>query len=245
MSNKGFSLVELAISVTIIGVLIAGVVKGQEVIQNARITATIAQALQYDKALSSFNDVYVGLPGDFAAATTDIPGCVTNATCADGNGDGVISKDGLNAEDWLGWGTTNVARDSKESIQFWKHLAVAGLIEGVDVFDDGTAPFVWGESHPSSPLGGGVEFFYDQNTAFGPSVHVFRFSRNGINGGGTLPIMSPLYAQALDRKADDGQAWSGRFVVDYGSSDTACHDVDVYKISNTDKVCTLYYVVYN
>ena len=51
MSNqKGFTLVELAIVMTIIGLLIGGVLKGQELMENARVTSTVAQVKGYEGA---------------------------------------------------------------------------------------------------------------------------------------------------------------------------------------------------
>jgi prepilin-type N-terminal cleavage/methylation domain-containing protein len=50
-SQAGFTLVELAIVMIIIGLLIAGVLKGQELIANARVTSTVAQVKAIDAAI--------------------------------------------------------------------------------------------------------------------------------------------------------------------------------------------------
>ena len=62
-SQAGFTLVELAIVMIIIGLLIAGVLKGQELIANARVTSTVAQIKAIDAATSTFKDTYQALPG--------------------------------------------------------------------------------------------------------------------------------------------------------------------------------------
>ena len=64
-SQAGFTLVELAIVMIIIGLLIAGVLKGQELIGNARVTATVAQIKGIDAATSTFKDTYSDLPGRY------------------------------------------------------------------------------------------------------------------------------------------------------------------------------------
>ena len=64
MKNRGFTLVELAIVMMIIGLLIAGVLKGQEMVQNARVTNTIKQINGYQAAFVGFQDKYSALPGD-------------------------------------------------------------------------------------------------------------------------------------------------------------------------------------
>ena len=46
-AQAGFTLVELAIGMIIIGLLIAGVLKGQALIANAQVTATVAQVKGY------------------------------------------------------------------------------------------------------------------------------------------------------------------------------------------------------
>ena len=75
-SQAGFTLVELAIVMIIIGLLIAGVLKGQELIANARVTSTVAQIKAIDAATSTFKDTYDSLPGDMTAPTTRLPNCL-------------------------------------------------------------------------------------------------------------------------------------------------------------------------
>ena len=64
-SQAGFTLVELAIVMIIIGLLIAGVLKGQELIGNARVTSTVAQIKAIDAAYSTFKDTYASLAGRY------------------------------------------------------------------------------------------------------------------------------------------------------------------------------------
>ena len=62
----GFTLVELAIVMVIIGLLIGGILKGQELIKNAAISATAAQIKAFESAFVTFEDIYQAKPGDFA-----------------------------------------------------------------------------------------------------------------------------------------------------------------------------------
>ena len=60
-AQAGFTLVELAIVMIIIGLLIAGVLKGQALIQNAQVTSTVAQVKSIEAAISTFSDTYATL----------------------------------------------------------------------------------------------------------------------------------------------------------------------------------------
>lgn len=239
--SKGFSLVELALSLTIIGVLVATIVKGNEFITNSRISATMSQVTQYQQALESFRSLYFGLPGDLPDAPNELPGCADIPSCVGGDGNGVIVEDGGDGSDWTAWSRTNIANLSTESVQFWKHLAVVNLIDGVDP-TYAAPPFEWGLSHPKSPLGGGYEFFHDTSNTMGHSSHFMRLSADGIHSGGSVDIVSPQVAETLDRRFDDGYSFTGNVVVDYGTASNDCHSNGVYKTKTTAKVCTLFFV---
>jgi prepilin-type N-terminal cleavage/methylation domain-containing protein len=92
-AQAGFTLVELAIVMIIIGLLIAGVLKGQALIQNAQVTSTVAQTKAIEVATTTFRDTYAALPGDITTPNTKLPNCL-NAPCnvAGANGDGRITN---------------------------------------------------------------------------------------------------------------------------------------------------------
>ncbi|MCD8566562.1 MAG: prepilin-type N-terminal cleavage/methylation domain-containing protein [Alphaproteobacteria bacterium] len=62
-SQKGFTLVELAIVMIIIGLLIGGILKGQELIANAQITNAVTQIKGMDGAVATFRETYNAFPG--------------------------------------------------------------------------------------------------------------------------------------------------------------------------------------
>ncbi|WP_024851760.1 prepilin-type N-terminal cleavage/methylation domain-containing protein [Hydrogenovibrio kuenenii] len=84
-SQKGFTLVEMAIVLVIIGLLLGGVLKGQELIANARMKASISQIQQLTAAVYTYQDKTEYLPGDDPNATVKDSGT--------GLGDGAISAD--------------------------------------------------------------------------------------------------------------------------------------------------------
>src|SRR6266481_7333522 len=91
-AQAGFTLVELAIVMIIIGLLIAGVLKGQALIQNAQVTATVAQTKAIEAATSTFRDTYNFIPGDMTNPTVRLPNCGVAPCNNIGNGDGKIAQ---------------------------------------------------------------------------------------------------------------------------------------------------------
>ena len=90
--EAGFTLVEIAIVMVIIGLLIGGVLKGQAMIQNAKVKRVVKMADELRAAVMSFYDKYSVYPGDENRGTIP-PGDV-------GNGDGDGQMEG-NAERFL------------------------------------------------------------------------------------------------------------------------------------------------
>ena len=88
-SNKGFTLVELAIVLVIIGIILGAVLKGQELINNAKVKSVASQYKELLAAIHGYQDKYGYFPGDDPRATSRSWATGTCAT-ANGNGDGQI-----------------------------------------------------------------------------------------------------------------------------------------------------------
>lgn len=82
--NRGFTLVEIAIVLVIIGFLLAGILNAQSVMRNARTKDTIKAVTDMANAAQQFHDRYGAWPGTLQTAVTAIPDmtvtCVGNAT---------------------------------------------------------------------------------------------------------------------------------------------------------------------
>jgi prepilin-type N-terminal cleavage/methylation domain-containing protein len=120
-TEAGFTLVEIAIVLVIIGLLLGGILKGQEMITQAKIKNTINDFNGVTVAVTSYQDRYRYLPGDDPNADTRW----TVQTPAKGDGNGVI----------LGKYNATVAgaapAAAEESNLFWQHLRIAGFVPGV------------------------------------------------------------------------------------------------------------------
>ncbi len=115
--QKGFTLVEIAIVLVIIGLLLGGILKGQEMITQAKIKNVIADFSGVSAAYHGYQDRYRKIPGDDGDA---IARWGTPAAAVGTANDGVIAG---------GYATT-VA--NSESRLFWLHLRRAGFVSGSD-----------------------------------------------------------------------------------------------------------------
>ncbi|MGL5719287.1 MAG: type II secretion system protein, partial [Alphaproteobacteria bacterium] len=61
--QEGFSLIELAIALVVIGLILGGIFKGQELIERGRLQKTISQIADYQLALTTFVEQYEAIPG--------------------------------------------------------------------------------------------------------------------------------------------------------------------------------------
>ena len=102
--NKGFSLIEVAIVLSIIGILMGFSLKGRSIIDAAKTRSFISQIENYKAAIQIFNDRYGALPGDFNDADKAI-----SSDCPNGDLNGQI-------------------KTLEEAKRFWIHLAKSGLI---------------------------------------------------------------------------------------------------------------------
>ncbi|RKZ63486.1 MAG: prepilin-type cleavage/methylation domain-containing protein [Candidatus Parabeggiatoa sp. nov. 2] len=119
--QAGFTLVEIAIVMVIIGLLLGGVLKGQEMVTNAKVKNLESDVNGITAAVYSYQDRYRALPGDDKKADRFIDITTCTNLCGDGNRK-------------IALGTAAHAFDStidgEESRLFWMHLRNAGLVNG-------------------------------------------------------------------------------------------------------------------
>jgi len=174
--QQGFTLVEIAIVLVIIGLLIGGVLKGQEMITNAKVSKVENDFKGITAAILAYQDRYGVLPGDDPAAATRFPGTWTAAD--NGNGNGVVNG---------AW--DNVNNNALESRKIWKHLRGAGFLKGP--VDSTAASY----QQPAHAFGGLIGFEQGQYNLTG---HVVMF--------GALPgnVVQILEARGDDGNPSQG-----------------------------------------
>jgi prepilin-type N-terminal cleavage/methylation domain-containing protein len=121
--QSGFTLVEIAIVLVIIGLLLGGVLKGQALIDSAKVKALANDMKAVQTAYYGYQDKFRAVPGDDAAAITHLGTTVNNITIVNAT----ASNGLINTGTWIG-DATPVA--SNESALFWMHTRAAGLMTG-------------------------------------------------------------------------------------------------------------------
>jgi prepilin-type N-terminal cleavage/methylation domain-containing protein len=200
--KKGFTLVELSIVLIIIGLIVSGVLVGQDLINAARLRSTIQQLEGYQTAVNTFTLKFDALAGD--ADADNVSNTVIEGAAAGSIGNGTLDDvNGTTA------GTTGTYLDSvaaaSELTAFWNHLSTNGMIQGsfagtaiTDVPDTKLGTGAWGVFGLS-----GANYFY-----------------LGLATDGTFAeILTPLQARDVDNKLDNGLPMTG--VVTAVSSTTA------------------------
>lgn len=189
--QKGFTLVEIAIVLVIVGLLIGGVLKGQEMITNAKLKRVESDNAGIAAAMFSYQDRYLQLPGDDNAAKDRFT-TYSAVTAANVNGDASGTVDGV-------WNANNIpdisATAGVESDKFFAHLRAAGLMSGGGL--DATKP--------TNAYGGQIGI---QDGAIGISGHVTIFGA----------IEGPI-ARIIESRLDDGSPDSGRIQSNLTSDD--------------------------
>jgi prepilin-type N-terminal cleavage/methylation domain-containing protein len=184
-NQSGFTLIEIAIVLVIIGLLLGGVLKGQELINSAKVKNLATDFKNIPIYIYGYQDKYKALPGDDANVTTHLTGA-TSATVGATLGNGVINGK---------WSSNTGAGDTDESFLFWQHIRLAGFGPGA------TVPAPTGYL-PTNAVGGGI------------GVTNSLAADNPITGMiGTYVVCSDAipfkFAKQLDISLDDGNTQTG------------------------------------
>ena len=214
--NQGFTLIEIAIVLVIIGLLLGGVLRGQELITGARVRNLISQQDGIKAAFFGFQDRYRALPGDYSAADPNIK--CGDTPCPNGNGNGRIET-------------------GNETILVWTHLTAAGFMNGSYRANSGaTTPD--DANTPKNPYSSYLQVIYDAN--YGDPSGTSS-SKHNLKTGTQVPV--EIIAE-VDRKIDDGRPYTGSFQFSTYSAATGgepaaanCVDGGNWKIAEGETNC--------
>lgn len=190
--EAGFTLVELAVVMIIIGLLIGGILKGQELITNAEISNSVQTIETVDSATLSFRDAYGDLAGDMPQPAARIPQCAGVCTAAAGDGNREVDT-------------------AAEADGFFSQLYLADFIGGLD--DADAAASAVGDTFPELAVGNAVGLdilqYHPGNAIIAGGLGAVDVYRRGHYF--TIPAASleNRTAASIDRKLDDGSPTEG------------------------------------
>jgi prepilin-type N-terminal cleavage/methylation domain-containing protein len=225
--SDGFTLIELSIVLVIIGLIVGGILVGQDLVRAAGIRSQISQIEKYNTAVNTFRGKYGYLPGDIlntVAATAGLSYRIGGI--ANGDGDGVIMGMSNGQQNQI-----NGAFQGGENEFFWLDLSYTGLIKETVSSK---------ANDPLSSLFGTAGYActndcnaYLPNAALSTRAFVTTYSNNSTNYYaivsidtsfspannygylGTLPSMTVRQAYNIDQKVDDGLPQTGNVITQY------------------------------
>ena len=181
--QSGFTLVEIAIVLVIIGLLLGGILKGQELINSAKVKSLANDFRTIPTYIYAYQDKFKALPGDDTVATAHVAGAANATTPSAKQGNGVLDGN------WYSGTATD------ESYLFWQHVRLSNLAPGPTAVTD---PDYW----PKNAMGGVIGI----NSAPAAAVQI-----TGMTG--TYQICSTgilgKYVKQLDIQMDDGNTETG------------------------------------
>lgn len=189
-NQSGFTLIEIAIVLVIIGLLLGGVLKGQELINSAKVKNLATDFRNIPVFIYGYQDKFRSLPGDDGNAPAHLG--AASAVAPPGNNDGLIGGN---------WNDLPAA--ASEAYNFWVHVRLAGLSAGSTTL--GAADYL-----PVNAAGGNIGIQSG-------TTDVTKTPINGTAGAnpihGTYIICSPnilgKFAKQLDIQLDDGNTATG------------------------------------
>ncbi len=210
--NSGFTLTEMSIVITIIGLLVSGIMAGSALTKSTQLQNVIKEIKEYDTAINQFKEKFKYYPGDFPNATSYWP----TASNGDGN-----------------WYFKYIIEGSNEGVQFWMQLNLAGLIAGSYTGVAATPNrFTPGVNVPSTGFANNGFYAIQSFNDTGASVdnnYTGIFSTHGNSmmlatsdqyGGPWGIIMNSEDAYSIDTKIDDGQPATGNLYANNANNAT-------------------------
>ncbi|WP_291992440.1 prepilin-type N-terminal cleavage/methylation domain-containing protein [Candidatus Accumulibacter sp. ACC003] len=198
--QAGFTLVEIAIVLVIIGLLLGGVLKGQELINSAKVKNMIGDFRTVSSLVYGYQDRFKAFPGDQTQAQLDLAfGAAVAAACAPINTAGQCAQNNGRIDGAWNAGGAGTGVVTDESSVFWQHARLANLATGATVLADVNY-------RPRNADGGfiGIESGISALGAAAPFIAGMRGSFFICSAG-----ILGRYVRQIDSSMDDGNTAGG------------------------------------
>jgi prepilin-type N-terminal cleavage/methylation domain-containing protein len=234
--NAGFTLIELAIVITVISLVSAFILNATVLRRNYEVIAAMDGVSKLTQATAKFKEIYGGLPGDLYNATDKFGATAPDGnTISNGNGNGLVVGNDVD-----GYAETN---------QFFQHLMLGGLIEG---------NYTGGANlTPTSLMPGKIQNSYytvSSSNPAGSNLAIYFSAALDLNNNGsfsaaeaTQAVITPVEMNKIETKYDDGVPNTGniRALQGNGLTGDLCYDAATQTtlvLSNTVNACYFYVV---
>jgi hypothetical protein len=187
-AQQGWTLLEIVLLILIVGLILAGAIKGQEMITSAKVKRIAGQLDEIRASYLGFQDRFKALPGDFAEVDVAFE-CA--GSCLRGNGDGRIRSDSAPLN----------GNQVHEDLLLWTHLSLSGFLKGDYRMGDGES-LATDANAPKSPFSVYMQIDFDGRYGVSESGA----PRHNLKSGAQVPVE---VAAELDRKTDDGKPYKG------------------------------------
>jgi prepilin-type N-terminal cleavage/methylation domain-containing protein len=195
-NQSGFTLIEIAIVLVIIGLLLGGVLKGQELINSAKVKNLAGDFKNIPLFIYGYQDKFKSLPGDDAAADTHLTG---GTLCTPALPDSCALGNGVLDGKW-----DSAANLTTESNLFWQHVRLAGFAAG------STTPTA-GDYQPTNAVGGRIGIQSNNTNFTTVTSNAAGTAGTGITGAYIICTKGILgkFAKQLDTTLDNGDTDTG------------------------------------
>lgn len=234
-SSAGFTLMEVSITMVILGLLIGGVLAGRSLIEAANYRKGVKEFQEYSLAVGNFKEMFFAYPGDMPNAhtfwDTRCGGNSAAPTGCNGNGNGRIEA---LTESWRAWQHLFLAEMSKKN--------VSGTVVG-------SATLV-GQNIPRSDAFPKAGYFLSYGNTLAGTItdkHHLLLGAERFNDFNNIPGLTAEQTMVLDEKLDDGLPTTGQFRGDIGFGSTDCYvlsaGTNVYNHTVSGYRCLAFYIL--
>lgn len=248
MARRGFSLVELAVVLTVIAAILGVVSGGITLKRSAELRGLITEMEGYRTSFDKFREIYKAVPGDFNNADALWSGdCAITITC-NGDGNGVVDV-------YFGF-------DSAETARAWKHMQRADVLNyyieqipssyiGVLNYDIAPKSKYYDAGYyiaAGTDIGGDFIAIASPFTNVSTSANALFAGRRSSGGGFTVEAFGPKTVFNIDKKIDDAGIdfsnnatgiSSGFFRAVTGQGASNCYSGAYYDLSHDDPACLI------